>query len=476
MATRRRSSKVIWIRSLAIIGTAAVGIIAAVATVVAVLVFVVFGNGDADQEPEAARITVEEVINRVETDKRRDLDAAEEQFLPAQVGEDLSPGDGVKTFRESEARVDIVIRDLTRITRSTPNTIWRLGQFPSEENTIIELTQGKIFLIDQGTQEGLRPVEVVTPAGTASPRGTWMSVEYNPDQDVIEVQCFRGVCKLQNQQGTQVLTDEEKSTATTQTAPAEPQLMDQEEKRAFIELPEAESGEVVVPTPEVVPPTPAPTSPPTTTAIPVPTATLAPSSKPTSTEVVVPTATAAPVFTPVPAVKPATPFPTLARALPAGQTSAAEDEATQISEPTPEPTAPPSPTATPRPTPTLTPTPTHTPTPTAMPTPAPTATPAAVPLPPISGNVVPHVFVVTATIDGVSVPDGTVITAWIEGFSEPVGEGVVSPGYSIQVAQYGSESFNGKTVTFKVGALDAQETAVWAAGEASVLNLTASSE
>ena len=200
MSSRRRLT-------LAIIGTSAVGIIAAV---VAVLVFVVFGNGDVDQEPEAARITVEEVINRVETDKRRELDAAEEQFLLAQVGEDLSPGDGVRTFRESEARVDIVIRDLTRITRSTPNTIWRLGQFAVEANTVIELTQGKIFLIDQGAQEGLRSVEVVTPAGTASPRGTWMSVEYNPNQDVIEVQCFRGVCKLQNQLGTQVLTDEEK--------------------------------------------------------------------------------------------------------------------------------------------------------------------------------------------------------------------------------------------------------------------------
>ena len=471
MSARRRLT-------LAIVGTAAVGIIAAV---VAVLVFVVFGNGDADQEPEAARITVEEVINRVETDKRRELGAAEEQFLPAQVGEDLSPGDGVKTFRESEARVDIVIRDLTRITRSTPNTIWRLGQFAVEANTIIELTQGKIFLIDQGAQEGLRPVEVVTPAGTASPRGTWMSVEYNPDQDVIEVQCFRGVCKLQNQLGTQVLTDEEKSTATTQTAPVEPELMDQVDKRAFIELPEAESGEVVVPTPEVVPPTPAPTSPPTATAIPAPTATLAPSPEPTSTVVVVPTATAAPVSTPVPIVEPATPLPTLARALPAGQTAAVEDESTPIPEPTPdptpEPTSTPSPTATLSPTPTPTAVPTPTPTPTATPTPAPTATPAAVPLPPISSNVLPHAFVGTVIIDGVTAPDGTVVSAWITGFSEPVDDAVVSAGsYVIQVPQYGNASFNGKTVTFKVGALEALETAVWHSGDLDELNLTASSE
>ena len=144
MSARRR-----W--TIAILGTAAVAIIAAVA---AVLVLVVFSNGDDGPKPDKARITVEEVINRVETERPREPDIDEATFSPAEVGEDLSPGDGVKTFRESEARVDIVISAFIRITRSTPNTIWRLGQFALEDETIIELAQGKIFLFDAGASEG----------------------------------------------------------------------------------------------------------------------------------------------------------------------------------------------------------------------------------------------------------------------------------------------------------------------------------
>ena len=41
----------------------------------------------------------------------------------------MLPGDGVKTFVESEARVDIRVQEFLRITRATPDTIWRLGQF-----------------------------------------------------------------------------------------------------------------------------------------------------------------------------------------------------------------------------------------------------------------------------------------------------------------------------------------------------------
>ena len=288
---------------IAILGTATVAIIAAV---VAVLALGVFGNGDDDPSLEKARITVEEVINQVETERPREPDTDVPRFLPAEVGEDLSPGDGVKTFRESEARIDIVISAFTRITRSTPNTIWRLGQFALENETIIELARGKIFLFDEGAREGLSPVKVVTPAGTASPRGTWISVEYDPEEEVVEVQCFRGVCELQNELGSQVMTDEEKSTATVETAPTEPVLMVEEEKIEFTQFPEAQSGEVMIPTPVVVPPTPTPAPPPTATAVLLPTATQAPTPEPTSTAVLLPTPTAAPVATPVPTAAPRT--------------------------------------------------------------------------------------------------------------------------------------------------------------------------
>ena len=89
------------------IGIGAIGLIAAIV----VIVVVVTGDGDDTPAPEEARVTVEEVVNLVETDRPRGSDAVPGVFLGAELGQDLRAGDGVKTFQDSEARVDIVIRD-----------------------------------------------------------------------------------------------------------------------------------------------------------------------------------------------------------------------------------------------------------------------------------------------------------------------------------------------------------------------------
>ena len=269
----------------------------AVAATIGVIVFVLAAGGDGS-EVAKAQITVEQIVNQVETDRSREPNGQGLNFLPAQVGQVLFPGDGVKTYRASEARVDIIVSPFTRITRTTPNTIWRLGQFALDQDVIVELSQGKIFLIDQGFRDGQRPVQVVTPAGIASPRGTWISVQYDPEEGVTEVQCFRGVCELENEVGTQVLTDEQKSTSTAQTAPTKPESMDLVEKTEFTELPEAKSGEIAVPTPEAIPPTLIPTSIPTSTPTTQPTDTDSP--EPTATPVPAPELRATPRPTPAP--------------------------------------------------------------------------------------------------------------------------------------------------------------------------------
>ncbi|MFQ6028845.1 MAG: hypothetical protein ACE5Q6_15280, partial [Dehalococcoidia bacterium] len=123
-------------------------------------------GGDGDPEPEEVNVILKEIINRVETDRPRHLAARGTNFLPARIGQELVPGDGIKTFENSESRVDIAVREFTRITRTTPNTVWRLGQFALDGATIIELNQGKLFLFDEGFQQGQPNVNVVTPVGT----------------------------------------------------------------------------------------------------------------------------------------------------------------------------------------------------------------------------------------------------------------------------------------------------------------------
>ena len=155
-----------------------------------------------------------------------------------------------------------------------------------------------------------------------------------------------------------------------------------------------------------------------------------------------------------------------------------------LATPLPTPTAIPSliptpsvlPTPTPYPTPTPVPTVTPTPTPTSIP--VPTATPLAtrLPSPPDRRtDVTPHVFAGTASVNGAPASEGTVITAYVISFQDPVGEGVVSGGiYNLFVFQYGSGSFTGKTITFKVGQFTANETAVWQSFGADEVNLNAS--
>lgn len=284
------SSRVRW----TLIGVGAVAV-AAVITV-AVVVLLVRNRGP---EPGAAQITLEEIINQVETDRPGRAGEGESNFRAAKVGQGLKPGDGVKTFPESQARVEVLVGQFLRIVRTKPNTIWRLGQFSVEQNIVIELDQGKIFLLDDGFRVDAQPFRIVTPAGTASPRGTWMSVSYDPETGVAEVACLRGACELQNDVGSLVLVDEQKSTVTAQTAPTEPIYMDKSDIVEFADLPESKSGEVPYPTPAVVPPTRTPTPTPT------------PTPEPTSTPTPGPTATATPIPTPGPTPTPIFKLPNL---------------------------------------------------------------------------------------------------------------------------------------------------------------------
>ena len=143
-----------------------------------------------------------------------------------------------------------------------------------------------------------------------------------------------------------------------------------------------------------------------------------------------------------------------------------EPTATRIPEPTATP--PPAPTATPVPAPTATPVPAATPLPTATPIPPPA--PLAAPLPERDNSEPPHVFVGSVTINGAPAPNGTEVTVWLEEFNAPLGAGTSSGGdYSVLANQHGAQSFEGRTLIFKVNGQDSGETAIWEKGGATIL-------
>ena len=134
------------------------------------------------------------------------------------------------------------------------------------------------------------------------------------------------------------------------------------------------------------------------------------------------------------------------------------------SDPTPAPTA--LPTLALLPTATLTP-----PRTAAAPLPAPTATPQVVTPPTPTATVQPTP---TVTLDGGCqvAPNGTLVTAWIDG-GQFASAQVANGRYNLFVEQPEGESFSGKTVTFKIGDIVANELAIWAQGGGDELDLTA---
>ena len=114
---------------------------------------------------------------------------------------------------------------------------------------VIELQEGKIFIFDDGDGDEHWPLQIETPAGTASARGTWMAVAFDPNSGTVQVQCLRGVCELENDFGYQVFTNEHAVAATAFSVPTIPVPMEQPEIDAFHDLPEVLSRELVIPAP-----------------------------------------------------------------------------------------------------------------------------------------------------------------------------------------------------------------------------------
>ena len=166
----------------------------------------------------------------------------------------MFPGDGLQTFDGSQATVDISVGEFVRVNRTKPVTACRLGQFSVDDETIIELDQGTIFLFDDSEGPLPKPLKVITTAGTASPKGTWMNLSYDPVLKVTGLQCFRGSCLLENDLGSELLFDEQKTATTMQSPPRKSIVMSKTETQVFVALPEAVSGEVAMPTPELAAP------------------------------------------------------------------------------------------------------------------------------------------------------------------------------------------------------------------------------
>ena len=90
--------------------------------IAAVLAVIVAGGGDS-LRAESAQITLTETVNDVNVRRPESPRLLKADFSEAYVGQELRPGDLAMTHKDSELRVEITIREFTRVTRTTPNPV-----------------------------------------------------------------------------------------------------------------------------------------------------------------------------------------------------------------------------------------------------------------------------------------------------------------------------------------------------------------
>ncbi|MCE9647712.1 MAG: FecR family protein [Chloroflexi bacterium] len=152
--------------------------------------------------------------------------SASGEAMPASNGAHVLETDSVETGDNSRARLDLV-PDGT-IVRLAPNTSFVLNTLASDEGTPqtkLQLLFGQVFILLNGGS-----LDVETPSGVASVKGSLMSVTYSKTQNRTTATCLEGHC---------VVTDEDEELKLTEGQAAdffEGELEDQYREMSFEEL------------------------------------------------------------------------------------------------------------------------------------------------------------------------------------------------------------------------------------------------
>lgn len=123
--------------------------------------------------------------------------ASNGEFIPAESGFVIQAGGGLQTGADSRARIDL--KPEGTIVRVAPNSAFTLSQITEvdgEPKTTLSLVFGKIFVLLNGGS-----LDVETPSGVASVRGSLLSVSSDPATNRLQAVCLEGHCALENENG-----------------------------------------------------------------------------------------------------------------------------------------------------------------------------------------------------------------------------------------------------------------------------------
>lgn len=124
------------------------------------------------------------------------LKAVEGEFRPAEVDLSLEINDQVLTGEDGRARIDLSDGTIIRISPLSNFVLTGIENTDEGILTRLQLNIGQLWVILRG---GV--VEVDTPAGLASVRGSYLQVWVDPLSEEVNITCLEGDCALGNARG-----------------------------------------------------------------------------------------------------------------------------------------------------------------------------------------------------------------------------------------------------------------------------------
>lgn len=118
----------------------------------------------------------------------------------AAIGQTIVPGGGVQTGADARARLDLSDASILRLGANTEFTLTGVSPDAPGDTASFVLNIGQMWLFVAEALGG-GSFDVNTPVGVASVRGSWMGVEYHPDNAHMIITCLEGECALTNNAG-----------------------------------------------------------------------------------------------------------------------------------------------------------------------------------------------------------------------------------------------------------------------------------
>ena len=155
---------------------------------------------------------------------------AQDKFSQVNEGFVLKAIMQLQTKEESRARLDLSTGSIVRLGQ---NTIFSLDPPTASSGGVlsrIELQVGRVWIILKGGS-----LDVNTPSGLASVRGSYMSVWVEPITNRITVCCLEGTCRYKNAAGAVEMTSGQKIVSSDTNILPTVEKMDQTDIKSWID-------------------------------------------------------------------------------------------------------------------------------------------------------------------------------------------------------------------------------------------------